>query len=332
MRGKNSGSTRARSYHTRSRSGIRRRLASFSSGTEHLAPRDDGVPRKPYAWLAFFVVLSIVIITLWFREDHAGPLHSTRTAIHTVAVPLEAVGTWTTSPVRNFFDWAGDLGVTRSELQEISAQNEYLRMRVSELEEINLANERLTDLLSAVPDGTDEDAVLPAAVIGLPRDNYQEMIILNRGTRQGVDLAMPVVTEQGLLGVTVVVGPNYSKVRLISDPQSGVAALIQRGRQEGIARGSLAGDLVLDFVSVDADVRPGDVVVTSGIGGVYPKGLVIGEVLRAHSEGAALYQTVIIRSTNNMDIPEEVLILLEAPPSTDNLPQPDLQATGIESR
>jgi len=237
-----------------------------------------------------------------------------------------------TSPPRNFFAWVGDLGVTRSELQEITAENDELRVRVIELEEMRLADDRLTELMSAVPTDIADGAVLPATVIGLPRSNYQEVIVLNKGTSDGVGLAMPVITSQGLLGSTIEVGPNYSKVRLISDQQSGVAALVQQGRYQGIIRGSHEGHLVLDFIPMDVEVEVDDVVITSGLGGVFPKGIVIGEVQRIIGGGNALYQTITVRPRNNMDganMPEEVLILLDTPPSTENLPEPELQVIGL---
>ncbi|MCL2403047.1 MAG: rod shape-determining protein MreC, partial [Coriobacteriia bacterium] len=301
----------------------------YGGNNEHLNPSDDGTLRKPYGWLIGLIVLSLIITTLWFREvPEGGPLHNVRIAVQTVATPLEATGTRVTSPVRNFFNWAGDLGVSRSQLQAINDQNDELRARVTELEEMRLLDERLTELMSSVPTGTPDEAVLPASVIGLPSSSYERIIVLNRGTRDGVDLAMPVVTAQGLLGSTIEVGPNYSKVRLITDQNSGVAALVQRDRQLGTVQGSLGGELRLNFIPVDATIEPGDRVLTSGLGGVFPKGLIIGEVIRTDGDHNTLYQTISVRSTVNLDRLEEVLILLDAPPSTDNLPKPELPEPG----
>ena len=315
LRNKASGSTRMR----------RRSRYGYGGGVGRR--QDDGVPRKPYAWLITLIILSLVITTLWFREGTTGgPLTTTRTVIQTVATPLEAVGTWTTSPVRNFFAWASDLGVSRSQLQAISEQNDELRARVIELEERHLTYDRLNELMSVVPTATPNDAVLAASVIGLPRSSYEQVIVLNRGTRSGVGLHMPVVTHQGLLGRTIEVGPNYSKVRLITDQSSGVAALVQRGRYAGTVEGSLGGDLRLNFVPIDAEIEAGDVVLTSGIGGIFPKGLVVGEVVRVDETHNTLFQLITLRSMVNMNSLEEVLILLDAPPSLENLPEPELPA------
>jgi len=300
----------------------------FTGENEHLAP-SDGIQRKPYLLLVSLIILSLIITTLWFREgSEGGPLHSVRVAVQTVATPLEATGTWVTSPVRNFFQWAGDLGVSRSQMQALSEQNNELRARVVELEEMHLLDARLGDLMSTVPTGTPDSALLPAAVIGLPSSSYEKVIVLNRGTRHGVGLEMPVVTEQGLLGITVEVGPNYSKVRLINDQNSGVAALVQQGRYAGTVQGTLGGELRLNFIPIEAEIEPGDTVLSSGLGGIFPKGLVIGEVIRADGDHDTLYQSVTIRSMVNLSTIEEVLIFLEAPPSIDNLPRPELQEIG----
>ena len=274
------------------------------------------------------IIASLVITTLWVREDPGeGPLHTVRVGLHTVTTPVEAAGTWLTSPVRNFFQWAGDLGVSRSHLQALSEQNDELRARVIELEEMHLLDDRLTALMSAVPTATPDSHVLPATVTGLPSSSYEKVIVLNRGTRDGVGIGMPVVTQQGLIGVTIEVGPNFTKVRLITDQSSGVAALVQRGRYLGTVQGSLDGELRLNFVSIDAEIEIGDAILTSGLGGVFPKGLRIGEVVRADGDHNTLYQNITIRSTVNFSNFEEVLILLDAPPSTDNLPEAELRET-----
>jgi rod shape-determining protein MreC len=128
---------------------------------------------------------------------------------------------------------------------------------------------------------------------------------------------MPVVGPAGLLGQTVAVTAHSAQVRLITDPSSGVAAMLQSSRDEGIVKGSIEGKLTLDFVSVDTTVRAGDVVITSGIGGVYPKGLIVGEVTNVHKSPADLYQTIALDPAGSIAGLEEVLVLVGAAPKTD---------------
>ncbi len=124
---------------------------------------------------------------------------------------------------------------------------------------------------------------------------------------------MPVVGPLGLLGQTVAAASDSAKVRLITDQRSGVAAMVQRTRAPGIVRGSIEGDLTLDFVGNNQKVRVGDVVITSGIGGVYPKGIVVGEVVSAEKDAAGLYQKIEVTPASDLTGLEEVLVLTGTP-------------------
>lgn len=128
---------------------------------------------------------------------------------------------------------------------------------------------------------------------------------------------MPVLGPLGLLGQTVEVSKSSAKVRLITDPRSGVASMIQATRVEGIVNGSIDGHLSLDFVSRDATVTAGDVVITSGLGGVFPKGIIIGEVLEAVSTSGGLQQEIRVTPASDPSALEEVLVLVGRAPSAD---------------
>lgn len=276
-------------------------------------PEPDKSGPRP-AILVLFVVLSIVIVTLWFREGELGPLHRARLGVQTIAAPVSTAGEVVTRPMRGLLAWAGDLGVSRSQLEQLRTQNETLRARVAELEEARLENERLRELLK-IPQAGDLE-VVGAHVIGRPTNSWEGVITIDRGSRDGITAGMPVMGAQGLLGQTVDVGPVSAKVRLISDQRSGVAAFVQRSRAEGIVRGSIEGGVTLDFVSTETTVRAGDVVITSGMGGVFPKGLVIGEVTAVDRERNRLYQEIAVRPAAELTGIEEVVVLVGAPSTT----------------
>lgn len=140
---------------------------------------------------------------------------------------------------------------------------------------------------------------------------------INRGSSDGLRVGMPVVGPLGLLGQTVQVSPGSSRVRLITDQGSGVAAMVQRNRAEGIVKGSVDGRLSLQFVSVDATLNAGDVVITSGMGGVFPKGLVVGEIAEPSVAAAGLMRSVRVLPAGDPAALEEVLVLLDAPPAVE---------------
>jgi len=267
---------------------------------------------KP-GWLVLFVALAIVLMTVWYREGDSGPVHRVRAGVQVVAAPIAAGGEYITRPVRGLFGWASDLGVSRSQLEELRTQNQSLRVRVAELEEARLENERLRALVE-LPKAQELKSVA-AHVIGRPPNSWEGVISIDRGSTDGIRVGMPVIGPQGLLGQTIAVAPGTSRVRLITDQRSGVAALVQRTRAEGVVRGSIDGRLALDFVSMDARVKKGDVVITSGIGGRYPKGLPVGEVSEVRREANALYQEIRVQPASNPAGLEEVLVIVGEPPS-----------------
>jgi rod shape-determining protein MreC len=265
--------------------------------------------------LVVFVAIAIVLMTVWFREGDSGPIHRARGLVHAVAAPAGAVGELVTRPARGAITWVSDLGVSRSQLETLRTQNDELRKRVSDLEEARLENERLKGLVAFVQ--TTKTQALGARVIGRPTNSWEGVITIDRGTADQVTAGMPVVGPAGLLGQTVDVTAHSARVRLITDPSSGVAAMLQSSRTQGIVKGSIEGRLGLEFVSTETTVRAGDVVITSGIGGVYPKGLIIGEVTKVRKSPADLYQNIELAPPGNIASIEEVLVLVGAAPKVD---------------
>jgi rod shape-determining protein MreC len=272
--------------------------------------------------LTALIVLSLLVTTMWYREGDRGVLHRLRGGVQAATAPVAATGEFLTSPVRRMLAWVGDIGVSRSEFDALQKQNEKLRYTVAALEEARLENARLQSLVSFAQAAKVE--ALGAHVIGRPTQ-YDRVITLDRGTVDGVEEGMPVVgtlelpsrtTEAsaagGLIGQTVDVTAHSAKVRLINDQSSGVAAMIQSNRANGIVRGSIEGALSLEFVSHETTVRAGDVVITSGMGGVYPKGLVVGEVTKVVNLPSTLYQDLTLLPSANLSGSEEVLILVGA--------------------
>ncbi len=265
--------------------------------------------------LIVLVVLALSITTVWFREGATGPIHRVRLGMLAVSSPIQAAGEVVTRPVRGFIAWSSDLGVSRSQLEALRAQNIELRRRVSTLEEARLENIRLKRLAGFTQ--ASNTKTVGARVIGRPTNQWEGVITIDRGTEDGVAAGMPVVGAQGLLGQTVGVTKRAARVRLITDPQSGVASMVQSTRAEGVVRGSIEGKLSMDFVSAETTVRAGDIVISSGMGGVYPKGLIVGEVTRVRSSPSALYQDIEVTPSGGPSGLEEVLVLVSIPATAD---------------
>jgi rod shape-determining protein MreC len=271
--------------------------------------------------LVVLIVLSLLLTTLWYREGSNGPLHQLRGGAQAIAAPVGATGELVTRPVRSVLKWVADLGVSRSQLEALRQQNDKLRNTVAALEESRLENQRLQSLVNFAQ--TSKLQALGAHVIGRPTQ-WDRVITLDRGTADGVREGMPVVgplvstpaatTEAsaagGLIGQTVDVTAHSAKVRLITDQSSGVAAMVQSNRTEGVVRGAIDGVLSLDFISHETTVKAGDVVITSGMGGVYPKGILVGEVTKVINQPSSLYQDIVLSSSARLGGIEDVLILV----------------------
>ena len=261
--------------------------------------------------LALLVVAAFVLVTIYFREGPSGPLHSTRQAVQSVLAPVGRVGFAVTAPLRSTARWVEDLGASQRDLETLRAQNDEMRQRLIALEEARQENERLRELVDFV-EVRELDAV-GARVIGRPATLWDGVIVIDRGSDQGVDVGMPVLSAQGLIGQIVEVSGNSSRVRLITDQRSGVAAMLQSTRAEGVLNGSLDGQTTLDFVSRESTVTVGDVVLTSGMGGVYPRGLLIGEVADVQLTDADLFPKIQVRLSADPARLEEVVVLVRLP-------------------
>ncbi|MCL2491141.1 MAG: rod shape-determining protein MreC [Coriobacteriia bacterium] len=270
-------------------------------------------PRSAQLWLAaVMIVLSILCITVWDREGPNGPLHSIRSGVQALSTPLARVGNFLTSPIRQ---WTAEVNVgniSQEDARTLYRQNEELRQQVLVLEERLLQFQNLEKLMEA-QQNADYNGV-SARVIGIPANAWDQVITINKGSNADFEVSMPVVGPQGLLGQIIEVGPNFSKVRLTTDRRSGVACMLQRTRTPGIATGSLSGTLTLEFVANEVEVEPGDVVITSGLGGIYPEGLKVGEVLDAITGISSLYQTIRVTPSNDPRVVEEVMVLTNTTP------------------
>ncbi len=229
------------------------------------------------------------------------------------------------SPVQkgilNIINWFGDIGRKYILLTETSEENIRLRRELTDLksrlalfQESHLANQRLRRILEFKERS---DLKLTAAeVVSLDPSGWFRTIIVDKGSNHGVTPGMAVVTSEGVVGRTVEVGLNYSKVLLLIDRSSSVDALIQRSRARGILKGSPSGRCLLEFVIRNADVKKGDLVISSGQAGVFPKGFILGEVTEVElaAEGQGMFQTIEVAPSVNFDRLEEVLLVLTPNP------------------
>ncbi|PLX77301.1 MAG: rod shape-determining protein MreC [Desulfuromonas sp.] len=200
---------------------------------------------------------------------------------------------------------------TEEENERLLKQNRWLQNELAEVDETRLENERLRKLLDFKEEV--QLPTLPAQVISEDASSWFRTVIIDKGSEDGLEEGMPVVVAEGVVGRTVRVAPHQSTVLLVTDASSAVASLVQSSRTRGVCRGQGA-ELTLDFALRLAEIKVGDRIVTSGTGGVFPKGLVIGSVRQVVKKEYGLFQSVSVEPSVDFSRLEEVLVLLREGP------------------
>ncbi len=205
--------------------------------------------------------------------------------------------------------WDGYIQLVDTQRENLRLRDDIrsLNLRVLEGNEAVLANrrlERLLDMKNSVKAPT-----VAATVIGEDLTSWFRTLVINRGSSNGIREGMAVVSADGVVGQTVKVSASTARVLLLTDHASGIAATIQLSRARGVVKGNGEMLCTLEFTTREEDVKVGDTVITSGIGGLFLKGLPIGEVTMVKRGEYGIFQTVSIRPAVNLAHLEEVLVV-----------------------
>lgn len=221
---------------------------------------------------------------------------------------------WMRSNVLNVFgiwgNWMRSLteyGDLKSENQELRRQLARMAFENSLMQEAYLENDRLRSLLDFKDKSTFN--LVPATIVVRNYTGYSHALLLDVGTSSGVAVNMPVLAAEGLVGRIVQVGSYNAIVQVLDDINFRVGAMIQRSRVPGVVQNASADRIILNYVSPTADVKLGDVVITSGNSTIYPKGIELGLVSEVDSPPTAMFKTVVITPFVDLQKLEEAFIL-----------------------
>ncbi len=251
------------------------------------------------------VLLSLYIIAPaakgQHRADPIGPL------LIAVMRPLQVAIQSTVFGIRDFFG-------SYVALRGVAAENERLKARVRELEseksrllEEEATNKRLRDLMEFRSELAPK--AITATVIANSASAYFHTLIIDKGRSSGVEKGMAVISPLGVIGQVVSVTNRNAKVLLVTDSHSGVDAMVQRSRARGLVSGSLDNGPVMKYVKRSDDLKEGDRLVTSGLDGVFPKGLLIGAVSKVNKKNLGLFQYIEVALALDPARVEEVLVV-----------------------
>lgn len=253
------------------------------------------------------VAISILLLTLSAHEGGSGLLSGTRSVFQTVTSPVRMVGSAVVSPFAGLGNVMRNLTADEATLSDLESQNAELTARNAELEEAEQTASRLESLLGLR--STYNLQSTAARIISGSTDSWTRSVTIDKGSTSGLAVGMPVVGSAGAIGEIIECGPATATVRLLSDENSSVAAMLQKSRAQGQVTGSVDGTLHLTMISTDQEVNAGDTVVTSGLGGVFPKGLPIGTVASAVKNADSIYYDIVVEPLSGTENYEEVLVI-----------------------
>lgn len=182
-----------------------------------------------------------------------------------------------------------------------------LENQVNQLQELGLENKRLAQLADLKQHLSYPSVV--SRVIGWDTSAWTSSLIIDKGTKHGITKDMAVVFESGLVGRVIESGRFVSRVLLITDPQNNVGARMQRTREIGIVQGASKTNCKMTYMSKFADIKKGDLVVTSGLSTFYPKGIPIGRITEIYSDESNLYKYAYLEPVVDFSVLEEVVVL-----------------------
>ena len=266
--------------------------------------RQPGRYRTPLL-LALTLLLVFTVLSLSLKSSPA--LRKVQGLVVSMTAPgLEGLSYVGRSAKQLWLDYFYLIGVRRQNA-ELQRQLEEYKQREVHFQEAEQALTRLETLLDlkrqvALP-------VIGARVIAYDPTLWSRSAIINQGKAQGVKEGLPVLAPQGIVGRIVGVYPEYSKVMLIVDRKSSADAMVQRTRIRGMLKGKGGNRCSLEFVPKSADVQVGDLVLASGLAGLYPKGLVFGKVTAANKKNPGVFQEIEVSPNVDLSTLEEVLVV-----------------------
>ncbi|UCG21122.1 MAG: rod shape-determining protein MreC [Deltaproteobacteria bacterium] len=258
--------------------------------------------------LIFLLALSLISANLHSREN----MSFFESLVVGITSPVQKAVWGVIGGISNIWRGYFYLVGLEKENQVLKRELQELKLEVNRYREAHLANERLRALLNfkksiATP-------LLPAQLVAFDPAGWFQTILIDKGRNDGVVRDMAVVSAEGLVGRVIGVSNHHAKVLLILDGNSAVDAYIQRSRARGVLVGLGLELCLLKYVQRNEDVQVGDQVISSGMGGVFPKGLLVGTVKEVVRGSSGLFQRVEVEPAVNFGRLEEVLVVIQSPP------------------
>lgn len=264
-----------------------------------------------------YIGLILALILLGFALDRMGYMGPIRNLLQLAIAPLQSEISATARDLSGYVESSEDVRALQAQNKELEGLVNQLMVDNVRLKEVERENESLRQLLNYSrnnPQFTYETTSVIGRSIGIDPTNLLYFVYVDAGARNGVAQGMPVITDRGLVGRVTAVGPNSAQVLMLIDPASAVNAIIQNSRVTGVVKGNIDGTVSLERIPPAEKVNPGDIVLTSGLGGNFPDKLVIGQVTEVTQRDQDMFQSARIRPTVDFGKLETMMIITSFEP------------------
>ena len=242
-------------------------------------------------WRVGVLVLIVIGILVLALGGYLGP------AFRIISSPLLTTQSWLSTRYLSIYESVRspqDMAALKQKNALLDAENSRLQAQVIQLQQQLKDSEVLYALLKFAR-ARPNDTYVAASVIGRDPSPFLRYIMIDKGSDDGLRHGMPVVTAEGLVGRVDAVIANAARIQLVNDPGSAVNILVSSTRTEAILSGTVTGDVQLDMVPLDITLKPGEVILTSALGGTYPAGILVGQVVSVRRLETELFQTASVQ-------------------------------------
>ncbi|MBQ3012794.1 MAG: rod shape-determining protein MreC [Clostridia bacterium] len=258
--------------------------------------------------LALFIVIFAVTLS---AMGQTGPINNT---LNIVATPFRYVGLKIGEAFHGFSKYFTSIDELDKENQSLIDEIERLEGELADSQAIKEENERLREYIEFKKTYPDL-ALTEALIISSESENHSTIFTLNKGREDGIKVGMPVVISKGVVGSVCEIGSTWCKVRVITEASSSIGAYVSRSGEIGLIEGDISlkntGECILNYLPADADIEVGDLIYTSGLGSVYPRGLLIGEVTDIKTDEYLRAKIARVRCAVNFDSLTYVMIVTD---------------------
>lgn len=270
---------------------------------------------RPLMVTIIVVIILLVLLVITAGENN---ISGTESIAGSILSPVQNGLYSAAGAISNLFSRIFSSGDLQAKNQQLQAEVEQLQSQLQDYNEVKAENQRLAGLLN-FDTKTPDLKYVTARVIFKDQGHWFNVFVINAGISKGIEVNMPVVTGDSLVGKVIAVGANWSRVLTIVDSNCSVSAIVERTRDTGVLTGTVStgedtsATMTMSYLPLDAVLVPGDTVITSGLSGVYPKGIKIGKITEvSSSESGAAAQTIVTPYVDFYHL-EEVMVITSKP-------------------